>query len=163
MTEERRAKPGQESVWDYPRPPAAVEVPRSIRVVFGGQTIAETNRPIKVMETSHPPVYYIPAEDVRVEYLSPSGHHTVCEYKGVASYWHVSVAGREVHNAGWSYENPSPGYEPLAHYIAFYPALMDECTVDGERVTPQPGRFYGGWITSEVVGPFKGEPGTLGW
>ena len=155
--------PGQESVWDYPRPPAAVEVAREVVVRFGGKEIGRTTRPVKVMETSHPPVYYVPPGDVDRAALVPSSHRTVCEYKGTASYYDVVVGDREAKNAAWYYPAPNPGYEVLRDCVAFYPQAMDECTVDGEVVTPQPGHFYGGWVTSEVVGPFKGAPGTMGW
>ena len=156
-------EPGQESVWDYPRPPAAVPSTRHIRVVLGGVTVAETTRPIKVMETTHPPVYYIPAEDVTPGCLAPSTRSTTCEYKGRAAYHHVTAGGVERRNAAWSYPEPFEPYAGLAGHVAFYPGQMDECTVDGEQVVPQPGDFYGGWITSEIAGPFKGSPGTLGW
>jgi uncharacterized protein (DUF427 family) len=155
--------PDQESVWDYPRPPAAVEVERQVVVRFGGQEIGRTTRPVKVMETSHPPVYYVPPGDVDRAALVPSSHHTFCEFKGTASYYDVVVGAREAKNAAWYYPAPNPGYEVLRDCVAFYPQAMDECTVDGEVVTPQPGHFYGGWVTSEVVGPFKGAPGTMGW
>lgn len=155
--------PGQESVWDYPRPPAAERSTRHVRVVLGGMTVAETTRSVKVMETSHPPVYYIPAEDVTPGCLAPSTASTSCEYKGRAAYYHVTAGGVERRDAAWSYPEPLEPYAVLAGHVAFYPGLMDECTVDGERAVPQPGDFYGGWITSEIVGPFKGSPGTLGW
>ncbi|MDR3685650.1 MAG: DUF427 domain-containing protein [Coriobacteriia bacterium] len=152
-----------ESVWEYPRPPAIERVSRHIRAVVGGHVIAQTTRPIRVLETSHPPVYYIPPEDVAKQYLQRSPHSTLCEYKGRAHYYSIVVDGEKRSNVAWCYPNPSPGYEELAGYIAFYPWALDEATVDGEQVTPQPGRFYGGWITHEIQGPFKGEPGTMGW
>ncbi len=155
--------PGQESVWDYPRPPATCRFDKHIVVRFGDMVLADTTRAIKVMETSHPPVYYIPPEDIRLDLCELSPHHTVCEYKGQASYYTLRTGSRVSHNAGWFYPEPSPGYEILRDHVAFYPELVDECTVDGEAVTPQPGRFYGGWITSEIVGPFKGEPGSYLW
>jgi len=155
--------PGQESVWAYPRPPVARLVDKHIVVRFGGIVVADTNRAIKVMETSHPPVYYIPPEDIRLDVCELSPHHTFCEYKGQASYYTMRTGGSEAHNAGWFYPEPSPGYEILRDHVAFYPALMEECTIDGETVTPQPGRFYGGWVTRDVVGPFKGEPGSYVW
>jgi len=160
-----RAAPGrgQESVWDYPRPPLAELVHRTARVVLGGVVIAETDAPVKVMETSHPPVYYFPAEDVRLDLFRSSPHRTHCEYKGTAHYYHVLAYDLEVKNAAWYYPEPTPSYEILRDCVAFYPQLMDECKLDDEVVEPQPGHFYGGWITSEVVGPFKGETGTLGW
>jgi uncharacterized protein (DUF427 family) len=152
-----------ESVWDYPRPPAAELMERHIRVIAGGEVVAETDRPVKVMETSHPPVYYIPAEDVRMEFLSPSAHRTVCEYKGLAGYYSLDAGHRHVSNAAWFYADPLPGYEILKGHVAFYPWAVDEATVDGEVVRPQEGHFYGGWITGEIEGPFKGGSGTLGW
>jgi len=150
---------GQESAWDYPRPPIAVPAGRHVRVVFAGQLIAETRRPIKVMETSHPPVYYLPLDDVAREVLRSSPHATVCEFKGVARYYHVVLGRHRAENAAWYYPEPDPGYELLRGYVSFYPRLMDEITLDGEPVLPQPGGFYGGWVTSEVVGPFKCTPG----
>lgn len=156
-------EPGQESVWDYPRPPRVEPSGKHIVVVFSGVALADTHHAVRVLETSHPPVYYIPREDVRMEYLSPTSHHTVCEYKGQASYYTLSVNGRNVENAAWTYAHPARGYEALAHAIAFYPGRMEACYVDGERVRAQPGDFYGGWVTSDIVGPFKGGPGTAGW
>ena len=153
----------KESVWDYPRPPAVEAVERHVRVVAGGEVIAETGRPLRVLETSHPPVYYIPPEDVRLEFLTTGGHHTVCEYKGMASYYNLDVGGKHVSNAAWYYPEPRAGYEVLKDHIAFYPRAVDEATVDGEVVRPQEGHFYGGWITDEIEGPFKGGAGTLGW
>lgn len=155
--------PGQESVWDYPRPPRVEPTPKLIRVVFNGVTIAETRRAVRVLETSHPPVYYLPPDDIRMEYLTATSRSTFCEFKGAARYWTLRAGERAVENAAWSYPNPAPGFEAIRDHLAFYAAPMDECTVDGERVTPQPGGFYGGWITSDIVGPFKGGPGTLGW
>lgn len=155
--------PGQESVWDYPRPPAVEMVARHARVTFNGVVIAETDAPLRVSETSHPPTYYIPFADIAHDYLSLTGHHTVCEFKGVADYYTVTAGERAAQNAAWFYPDPEPGFEVLRDAVAFYPQLMDEITLDGKLVTPQPGRFYGGWVTDEVVGPFKGAPGTLGW
>jgi len=148
--------PGQESVWDYPRPPALEDTPRLIQVRFNGVTIAETRRAKRVLETSHPPVYYVPPEDVRMEYLAENPRATWCEWKGLARYYDVEVGGEKAAAAAWYYPLPTRIYEPLKGYIAFYPQLMEACFVDGERVTPQPGAFYGGWITADVVGPFKG-------
>jgi len=155
--------PGQESVWDYPRPPRVKDTPRHIQVLLAGIVIADTRRAKRVLETSHPPVYYIPPEDVRLEHLRPARQTTWCEWKGRAAYWSVVAGGREVPDAAWSYPEPAPGFEAIRDHLAFYPALMDACTVDGELVRPQPGGFYGGWITADIVGPFKGEPGTSGW
>jgi uncharacterized protein (DUF427 family) len=155
--------PWQKSVWDYPRPPRLEPVTQRIRVVFNGETIADSTRAWRVLETSHPPVYYIPREDVRVDLLASSDHATFCEYKGTASYWSLRAGGRESHNAAWSYENPVPDFAAIAGHLAFYPSRVDECFVDGELVTPQAGDFYGGWITRNIAGPFKGDPGTTGW
>lgn len=155
--------PGQESVWDYPRPPAIERVNRRIVVRFGNRVIADTRRAIKCMETSHPPSYYIPQEDVHLEFLSESNKTSVCEWKGGARYHHARVGEREELDAAWSYPTPRKGFEMIAGCVSFYPGKMDECTVDGEKVRPQPGAFYGGWITDEIVGPFKGGPGSVGW
>ena len=154
---------GQESVWDYPRPPRLEPTSKHIRVVFNGVTIAETRRAWRVLETSHPPVYYIPPEDIRAEALRPGEGHSFCEWKGAAGYVTVEVAGRRAENAGWYYSKPTPDFAAIKDYVAFYAGPMDGCFVDGERVRPQPGNFYGGWITADVVGPFKGEPGSRGW
>ena len=153
----------RESVWDYPRPPRVEPSKLRIWVVFAGVTIADTRRALRVLETSHPPAYYVPPDDVRGEYLSPSLLHTWCEFKGMASYVDVTVGDRVAHDAAWHYHAPSPGYEALAGHLAFYPTKMDACYVDGERVQPQEGDFYGGWITREIEGPFKGGRGTRGW
>ena len=155
--------PGQESVWDYPRPPRVEEVSKRIEIVFNGVKIADTVRARRVMETSHPPVYYIPPEDVRLEHLLDAPGSSVCEWKGRARYHTVVVGSRRAERTAWSYPDPLPGYEAIRGHLAFYAGPMDACTVGGELVQPQPGRFYGGWITSDVVGPFKGDPGTLGW
>jgi uncharacterized protein (DUF427 family) len=154
---------GQESVWDYPRPPRVEPSSKHVVVVFNGVTIAETNRAIRVLETSHPPVYYIPPADVDPQFLREATQHTYCEFKGTASYYSVVVNGKKQMNAAWYYPDPAPGYESIAGYIAFYPHHMDACFVDDEKVLQQAGYFYGGWITSEIVGPFKGMPGTSGW
>jgi uncharacterized protein (DUF427 family) len=154
---------GQESVWDYPRPPRVEETARHVQVVFTGKVIADTRRARRVLETSHPPVYYIPTADIRLEYLTETGCHTWCEWKGQAVYYSLSVAGKQVENAAWCYPDPTPGYEAIQGYMAFYPGKMDACYVDGEQVQAQPGDFYGGWITRDIVGPFKGGSGTVGW
>lgn len=157
--------PVPESVWDYPRPPRLERSSRLVRVVLGGSVLAKTERAHRVLETSHPPVFYIPFEDVRSGALVASGRAgSLCEFKGMASYYDaIGADGRRVPRAGWSYPDPSPEFEAIKDSIAFYPGLMDECTVDGEPVLPQPGDFYGGWITSEITGPFKGGLGTLAW
>lgn len=152
-----------ESVWDYPRPPRLEPTPRRIRVIFGGKTIAESERCYRVLETSHPPVYYIPREDIREEFLVAASGKSFCEFKGTASYWSLKVGDRVSPSAGWSYESPSKAFSAIRGFIAFYASRVDECYVDGERVKAQPGDFYGGWITSDITGPFKGGAGTSGW
>jgi uncharacterized protein (DUF427 family) len=153
-----------ESVWDYPRPPRVEPSSKHVRVVLGGVAIADTIRAYRVLETSHPPVYYVPLEDVLAGSLQPSrGRGSFCEWKGAASYLDVIGGGRRIERAAWTYRNPVPGFEAIRDAVAFYPGLMDECTVDGELVEAQEGGFYGGWITSDVIGPFKGGNGTLGW
>lgn len=155
--------PGHESVWDYPRPPRLEVSPRHVQVVFNGETIADTHRAYRVLETSHPPVYYIPPEDIRRDLLVPTPRRTVCEWKGTATYYTVRVGDRSASDAGWSYPHPNPAFAPIGGYLAFYPSKMDACLVDGVPVQSQPGDFYGGWITPDIVGPFKGDPGTSGW
>lgn len=156
-------RPGQESVWDYPRPPRVEDSSKHVQVVLNGVTIADTHHARRVLETSHPPVYYIPMDDVKTEYLAPSRHRTYCEFKGAASYYSITVGEVTVPDSAWTYEHPAPGYEALRGYLAFYPQRMEACYVEGERVQAQEGDFYGGWITAEIVGPFKGGPGTTGW
>ena len=153
-----------ESVWDYPRPPRVELASRRIRIELGGELIVDTTRAHRVLETSHPPTYYVPLEDVASGVLVPAGGRTTfCEWKGVASYFDVVAGGRTVERGAWTYRSPSPGFEAIRDAVAFYPGRMDACFVDDERVAAQAGDFYGGWITSDVVGPFKGEPGTGGW
>ncbi len=155
--------PGQESVWDYPRPPRTEASSRHVQVWFNGVLIAETRRARRVLETSHPPVWYIPPEDIRKEFFRENEDASWCEWKGLTHYYDIDVNGVRVKSAAWFYEQPTRMFEELQNHVAFYPGLMEACFVDGERVTPQPGGFYGGWITKDVVGPFKGEPGTEGW
>ncbi len=155
-----------ESVWDYPRPPRLEPATRSIRIVHAGVVIADTQRALRILETSHPPVYYIPPADIAMQFLQRSARNSsYCEFKGSATYWSIAIGPEveTVRDAAWSYENPTGKYAALTHHLAFYASRVDECYVDGERVVPQPGDFYGGWITSHVAGPFKGAPGTLGW
>jgi uncharacterized protein (DUF427 family) len=155
--------PGQESVWDFPRPPSAEVTPRRVVVELGGQVVARTSRAVRVCETSHPPVYYVPREDVVPGVLERAAGSSWCEWKGAATYWDAVVDGRRHPAVGWSYEQPTAGYEHLRGAVAFYPSRVDRALVDGEQVRAQAGDFYGGWITADVVGPFKGEPGTRGW
>lgn len=155
--------PGQESVWDYPRPPAVVPTTDRIRVVHRGATVADTVRAVRVLETSQPPAFYIPRDDIADELIIPGAGRSFCEWKGPATYWSVIVDGDVVANAAWSYEDPTPPFAEIRGHVAFYARLMDECWVGDERVVANPGSFYGGWITSAVVGPFKGDPGTEYW
>jgi uncharacterized protein (DUF427 family) len=155
--------PGQESVWDYPRPPRLEPSTRHVRVVFNGQVIAESRRAFRVLETSHPPVFYIPLEDIRMKLIERSSRSSFCEFKGKARYHTLKVGDRTSPDAAWSYPDPSRTFEPIRDHLAFYPSRVDECTVDGEVVRAQPGDFYGGWVTSEIVGPFKGDPDSMGW
>ncbi len=155
--------PGQESVWDYPRPPRLERTEKRIEVWLGGVKIADSTGAYRVLETSHPPGYYIPRADFLPGVLTPAPGASVCEWKGRASYWSLTAGGRTAPGAAWSYEHPTPDFAPIAGHIALYAGRVDRCAVDGETVTPQPGNFYGGWITRDVVGPFKGEPGTMGW
>jgi len=156
-----RPGPGQESVWEYPRPPVVTPETRTIEVVFGGLTIALTTRALRVLETGHAPVYYIPLEDVQPGALASGDRLTYCDFKGEARYQHVIVGERCATEAAWSYATPRPGYESLAGHVAFYAEPMDRCLVGGEIATPQPGTFRSGWVTADVVGPFIGEPGAL--
>ena len=155
--------PGQESVWDYPRPPRLEQTTRRIRVVHAGATVADTTAAWRVLETSQPPAYYLPAADVDLSLLRTAPGRSFCEWKGVAAYFHVVVGDAVADQAAWSYPDPTPAFEPIAGHLAFYPQRVDGCFVDDEQVDPNEGDFYGGWITSDIVGPFKGAPGTLGW
>lgn len=155
--------PGQESVWDYPRPPRVEDSSRRVRVVFNGVTIADTTRARRVLETSHPPVYYIPPEDICMEFLRAEDRTTFCEFKGAARYYSVAVGDRTASSAGWYYPAPSRGFERITAHVAFYPGKMEACYLDDQLVEAQEGDFYGGWRTPEIVGPFKGGPGTFGW
>ncbi len=146
--------PGQESVWDYPRPPRVERTTKQIRVIFNGVIVAETRRAQRVLETSHPPVYYIPTEDIQMDDLVPTARTSMCEWKGQARYYTVRVGDREAVHAAWVYPHPTPAFAAIKDHAAFYAGPMDACTVDGELVRPQPGGFYGGWITDDIVGPF---------
>ena len=148
-----------ERVWDYPRPPIVVPCARRVRIELGGEVLAESTRALRVLETSHPPTIYLPPADVRGDLLVPCPGSSWCEFKGAAAY----VGGEPGRPIGWTYPSPSAGYETLRDHIAFYPGRVDGAWLDDERVVAQPGDFYGGWITSDLVGPFKGAPGTLRW
>ena len=155
--------PGQESVWNYPRPPRLEAVPARIVVELGGVVIADTSEGFRVLETSHPPTYYLPPDAWRPGSLEPADGGSFCEWKGLARYWTVVGAHRREEAAAWSYSDPTPAFAALRDHVAVYCARTDRCTVDGEVATPQPGGFYGGWVTSKVAGPFKGVPGSWGW
>lgn len=155
--------PGQESVWDYPRPPRIEPSASRFVVEVGGVTVADSTRVLRVLETSQPPAIYFPPDDVRLDLLEPTTSHTFCEWKGTASYWTVRVGEQVVADAAWSYPRPVPAFEAIRDHLAFYPQRVDACFVDGERVSPNEGGFYGGWVWSRIVGPFKGGAGTAHW
>jgi uncharacterized protein (DUF427 family) len=155
--------PPRESVWDYPRPPRVEVAARHVQVVFGGIVIAESRRAKRVLETSHPPVYYFPPEEVRVDCLELSPRRSLCEWKGEAVYYRVVTPNKSASDAAWTYLAPRPAFNGIRGHVAFYPSRMDACYMDGERVRSQAGDFYGGWITSDLIGPFKGGPGTATW
>ncbi len=155
--------PGQESVWRYPRPAIAEPCARRLVIEHRGVVVADTRASVRTLETSHPPSYYIPPADIRRDLLRRSDRTSFCEWKGAAVYWDVVVDGEELRDVAWSYPTPTPAFAMLRDHLAFYAAPFDACLVDGERVTPQPGGFYGGWITSDLAGPFKGVPGSRFW
>jgi uncharacterized protein (DUF427 family) len=154
--------PGQESVWDYPRPPRLETTAEHVVIRVDGILVARTHRPMRVLETSHPPTYYVPREDVESELLVPTGRRTWCEWKGQASYADIVVSSRRLPGACWWYDDPTAAFAEIAGAVAFYPEHVD-ATVDGEPVRGVPGGFYGSWVTSRVSGPFKGAPGTEWW
>jgi uncharacterized protein (DUF427 family) len=154
--------PGQVSVWDFPRPPALAPEAREVIVMWGGLQVARTRRAIRVLETAHPPSFYLPWSDVARHLLQPAPGGSYCEWKGPARYWSLVDGDLQLPGIAWSYPQPLAGAEALADCVAFYPTELD-CRVDGAPVRPQPGGFYGGWITPELVGPFKGEPDSSGW
>lgn len=155
--------PGQESVWDYPRPPRLERVDHHVVVELDGVTIVDTTRAIRVLETSQPPAYYVPPDDVAMAHLEPTPSRTFCEWKGRASYWTVVVGSTRAEDAAWSYPEPTSAFADIRDHLAFYPKRVDACFVNGERVQSNEGDFYGGWVTSNIVGPFKGAPGTFHW
>lgn len=152
-------RPGQESVWDYPRPPRVEHTAERVTIELDGVTIADTSDVVRVLETSHPPVYYLPRSAFAPGMLQPASGQSYCEFKGIADYLSIGSSAR----AAWCYPTPAPGYETLADRIAIYPGSMSRCTVDGETVRAQDGDYYGGWITEKIAGPFKGAAGTMGW
>ena len=155
--------PGQESVWDYPRPPRLEPFEGSITIELGGQVIASTTRGWRVLETSHPPTYYLPREAFADGVLRDAPGSSWCEWKGQARYYDLVTEAKVAQKAAWTYPSPTPGFEPIAGALAVMAGQVDRCTVNGEAVAAQPGGFYGGWVTSWVVGPFKGIPGSMGW
>jgi uncharacterized protein (DUF427 family) len=155
--------PGQESVWQYPRPPRLEQFTGSITVELGGEIIASTTRAWRVLETSHPPSYYLPRDAFAEGVLRPAGGSSWCEWKGRAGHYDLVTAARRAVSAAWTYEQPNPGFADITGAIAVMPGKVDRCTVNGEQMAPQPGGFYGGWVNSWIAGPFKGGPGTLGW
>jgi len=155
--------PGQESVWDYPRPAIAEPTARRIRIVHQGVVLADTRAAWRTLETSHPPTYYLPQADIAMAHLMPNPARSICEWKGQAAYWDVMIGDDRIAQAGWSYPAPTAPFAGIAGHIAFYAAPFDDVMVDGEQVTPQPGEFYGGWITARETGPYKGIPGSRFW
>lgn len=161
--EPEKPGPGQESVWDYPRPPLLEPFAGTITVEFGGETIAVTEHAWRVLETSHPPTYYLPPDAFAPRVLHRTEGQSWCEWKGQASYFDIVVGVARAPRAAWTYLHPTRGFEAIAGAVAVMAGSVERCTVDGETVVPQPGGFYGGWVTSRVVGPFKGIPGSMGW
>lgn len=153
---------GQESVWDYPRPPRIEPDPREVLVRAGRHVVARTRRAVRVLETASPPTFYLPPDDTDSSLLEPAPDRSRCEWKGEARYWSVTAPEGTLLAVGWSYPEPFPEFASLAGYLSFYPGRL-ECRVDGVRALPQPGQFYGGWVTPELAGPFKGEPGSESW
>ena len=155
--------PDEESVWDYPRPPRCEKFHGAIRVMVGDTMVANTTECYRVLETSHPPVYYISPQHIQTSLLEQSAGSSWCEWKGRATYHRLILPDRTIDNVSWSYENPAAAFADIRGHLAFYPGRVDACYVNDERVAAQPGDFYGGWITSNIVGPFKGSAGTAGW
>ena len=152
-----------ESVWDYPRPPAVTRCERTVRIELGGVVIAASGRALRVLETSHPPTLYLPQDDIAAGVLAPAAGSSFCEFKGRAVYFDVAAGGRVAERAAWHYPEPDPAYAALLGHVSFYPSRMDACWLGEERIRAQAGDFYGGWITADLAGPFKGPPGTRGW
>ncbi len=152
----------RESVWDYPRPPRVEPVDRPVRVHLGDEQIVDTDRAVRVLETAGAPTVYVPPGVVRAEALRPVAGSSLCEWKGAASYFDVRAGGLVAERAAWAYHSPNRSYAELEGFVSFYPALL-ACFLGDERVEPQPGSFYGGWVTAEITGPIKGVPGSLGW
>lgn len=157
------AGPGQESVWSYPRPAIAAPCPAHIVIEHRGMIVADTRASVRTLETSHPPSYYIPPTDIAAGILRRATGSSLCEWKGAATYWDIVVGDVVLRRVGWSYPRPNPAFASLRDHVAFYAGPFDRCSVDGETAVPQPGGFYGGWITSNLAGPFKGVSGSHGW
>ncbi|MEO1731001.1 MAG: DUF427 domain-containing protein [Pseudomonadota bacterium] len=155
--------PGQESVWDYPRPAIAEPTSRRIQIIHRGVKLVDSRKAWRTLETSHPPTYYIPSDDVSTEYLTANPRRTLCEWKGQARYWDIMIGGDRIEAGAWEYSDPTPSFAGIRDFLAFYPDPLDQCLVDGEVITPQPGQFYGGWISQYEAGPFKGGPGSRFW
>jgi uncharacterized protein (DUF427 family) len=163
MVKPHPTMPGQESVWAYPRPAIAEIFDGHVKIVHRGRILADTHKAVRTLETSHPPSYYFPRDDVDMSALQLSIRRSTCEWKGQASYFHLKNGAHTLHDVSWSYAAPTEAFLSLKNHIAFYAGPLDDCFVDGEKVAPQPGSFYGGWITSRVSGPFKGIPGSMFW
>ena len=155
--------PGQESVWDYPRPAICEPTDRRIKVIHRGITLADSIKAWRTLETSHPPTYYIPRKDIAMEFLTRNSRRTLCEWKGQAGYFDIAMDGGRIEAGAWTYSDPTLSFAGIRDHIAFYPDPLDQCMVDGEVITPQPGQFYGGWISQYEAGPFKGIPGSQFW
>ena len=158
-----RRSGAMENVWDYPRPPALEPIAGPVRIEFAGRMVAATDAAFRVLETSHPPVYYLPRAAFTCCTLEPARGGSFCEWKGAARYWTIRAGDRVAERAAWSYPDPAPAFAAIRDHLAVYAGAMDRCYVGDEAVTPQPGGFYGGWITSGLRGPFKGGPGSAGW
>ena len=155
--------PGQESVWRYPRPAIAERSERHVRIEHRGILVADTRAAVRTLETSHPPTWYLPPNDLTFGLLRRSERRSFCEWKGHAVYWHLAIGDDVLHDVAWSYPAPTPAFAILRDHVACYAGPLDRCMIDGEQVVPQPGGFYGGWITSDLAGPFKGVSGSMGW
>ena len=156
-------QPGQESVWNYSRPAVLEDTDKHLQVIFNNVIIAETKKGKRVLETSHPPTYYFPPEDIKLEYLTQTSRKTFCEWKGWCTYYNINLGERQVNHGAWRFFDPTANFIAIREYYGFYVSLMDACYVNDELVTPQPGNYYGGWITKDIVEPFKGEPGKMWW
>ena len=156
-------KPGQESVWDYPRPAICEPTQRRIQIIHGSVLLVDTRQAWRTLETSHPPTYYIPRADIAMEHLRANSRRTMCEWKGHARYFDICIDDRVISASAWTYNKPTPSFAHIRDHLAFYPDPLDRCLIDGEPITPQPGQFYGGWISQYEAGPFKGIPGSQFW